>query len=341
MDSSELHPEKCSSPREKQKTVARLSSRAPSAAGLPCRVKITLPQELKASMPPTIWGRVLSATPVIMTVVATMLAGLASSEMTRAQYDRSLAAQQQSKAGDQWGFFQAKRLRSAIQSGTLDAVRVTASTDQVDAAAMRAYAAGLPNAAPILSALDLLLAGRLPEQAAPPVPPPAVRAALDAIENDSPDLNERLRAAPPAEVAAAVRAARDHARDFDNLLNPVVTGGDALGDALEAAGPTQQALRRDFTLLRLRYSSLRYDAEARLNQAVAALYEVQVRQSNLSAERHRVRSQRFFYGMLGAQAAVIIATFAMAARQRSLLWSLAAAAGLGALLFAGYVFLFL
>ena len=32
----------------------------------------------------------------------TLLAGLASSEMTRAQYDRSFAAELQSKAGDQW-----------------------------------------------------------------------------------------------------------------------------------------------------------------------------------------------------------------------------------------------
>jgi hypothetical protein len=45
--------------------------------------------------------------------------------------------------------------------------------------------------------------------------------------------------------------------------------------------------------------------------------------------------------MLGAQAAVIIATFAMAARKRNLLWSLAATAGLGALSFAAYVFLYL
>ena len=49
-------------------------------------------------MPQTTWGRILLATPVVMTVVATLLAGLASSEMTRAQYNRSLAAQQQAKA---------------------------------------------------------------------------------------------------------------------------------------------------------------------------------------------------------------------------------------------------
>ena len=89
----------------------------------------------------------------------------------------------------------------------------------------------------------------------------------------------------------------------------------------------------------MRYTSLRYEVEARLNQAIANLYELQVRQSNISAERHHDRSQRFFFGMLAAQLGVIVSTLAMAARQRNLLWSLAAAAGLGAVAFALYVFL--
>src|SRR5215467_1888970 len=82
--------------------------------------KITIPEELKTDLPQSRFGKILSATPVVMAVVATMLAGLASSAMTRAQYDRSLGAQQQSKAGDQWSFFQAKRMRGAIQHNTAD-----------------------------------------------------------------------------------------------------------------------------------------------------------------------------------------------------------------------------
>jgi hypothetical protein len=64
-----------------------------------------------------------------------------------------------------------------------------------------------------------------------------------------------------------------------------------------------------------------------------------VRKSNISAERHHKRSQRFFFGMLGAQLAVIMSTFAMAARKKNLLWSLAAIAGLLAVVFAVYVYL--
>ena len=54
--------------------------------------KVQLPESLKADVPQNRWGKVLTATPVVMTVIATLLAGLSSSEMTRAQYDRSLAA---------------------------------------------------------------------------------------------------------------------------------------------------------------------------------------------------------------------------------------------------------
>lgn len=86
---------------------------------------------------------------------------------------------------------------------------------------------------------------------------------------------------------------------------------------------------REFTDARLRFHSQRYDVEARLNQTVAQLFEMQVRASNLAAERHHRRSGRFFYGMLAAQLAVIVSTFA-----------LAAAAGALALAFTTYVLMF-
>ena len=75
-------------------------------------------------------------------------------------------------------------------------------------------------------------------------------------------------------------------------------------------------------------------------EALASLFEVQVRLGNIAAERHHLRSERFFYGMLGAQLAVIIATFAVAARKRNLLWSLGAAAGVFAVAFGAYVYLY-
>ena len=100
-----------------------------------------------------------------------------------------------------------------------------------------------------------------------------------------------------------------------------------------------KAAARDFVVARMRYHGARYDAEARLNQAIANLLELQVRKANISAERHHKRSGQFFFGMLAAQAAVIIATFAIAAQRRNFLWSVAAVAGIAAIVFAIYVYL--
>ena len=95
--------------------------------------KIQIPDELKKDLPPSQWGKILVATPIVMTVIATMLAGLASSEMTRAQYDRASAAQLQSKAGDQWSYYQAKKLRSAVAHNTLDLLAATSDVKPLDA----------------------------------------------------------------------------------------------------------------------------------------------------------------------------------------------------------------
>src|SRR5438067_13162521 len=100
-------------------------------------MKVIIPDELKKDMPQSGFGKILTATPVAMAVIATALAGLASSEMTRAQYDRSLAAQLQSKAGDQWGYFQAKKLRGALQHNTLDLLRSTAQVRPLDEARLQ------------------------------------------------------------------------------------------------------------------------------------------------------------------------------------------------------------
>src|SRR5271166_135361 len=100
-------------------------------------MEVKIPDQLKADMPLGTFGKILAATPVVMAVVATLLAGLASSEMTKAQYDRSLGAQEQSKAGDQWSFFQAKHVQSALQQHTLDLLRAGAEIHPLNPATLR------------------------------------------------------------------------------------------------------------------------------------------------------------------------------------------------------------
>ncbi|HWQ92956.1 MAG TPA: DUF4337 family protein [Clostridia bacterium] len=320
-------------------------------------MKVEIPEALKADVPLSTWGKVLTSTPVIMTVLATLLAGLASSEMTKAQYERALAAQQQSKAGDQWNFFQAKRLRGAIYRNTLDLLQSSGELRGVDGAAFvqiagqgatgEALRAAL-NSDAGLRALECLQKGQAPEL--PPAfdIPPELEAGIRAIEDTAPEgeIRGMLSGVSDATVVSTLKAARERANRYDKTTGPLNGVIDQMDKALVSVnqagtgGREVKELTRDFTAARLRYSASRYEAEARLNQAVAGFFEVQVRKSNHSAERHHARSQRFFFGMLAAQMAVIVATLAIAARQRNLLWSIAAAAGVLALALGFYVYLF-
>jgi hypothetical protein len=278
-------------------------------------MKVTIPEELKKDIPQTGWGKILSATPVIMTVIATLLAGLASSEMTRAQYDRSLGAQLQSKAGDQWGYFQAKKMRSAMQRNSLELLQATTDVHPLENPALE----------------------KIPSVAAPALDA-SLKSALVAVAAERPEaeIAANLKTVDDKVLVAALQAARDQARDFDSALAPANQAIAQLEKSLPAG---DKSAARDLVAARMRFSSARYDAEAALNQNIGYLLELQVRKANLSADRHHRRSQKFFFGMLAAQAGVIISTFAMAARKRNLLWTLAATAGIAAVAFAIYVYL--
>ena len=100
-----------------------------------------------------------------------------------------------------------------------------------------------------------------------------------------------------------------------------------------------EELNTIFKAARADYNARRYLQDARYNQRGALLYEVRVHMDGVASDRHRSRSQHFFYGMLCAQAGVAIASMALAARLKSLLWGLAGFAGLIALVFSSYVYL--
>ena len=302
-------------------------------------MKAAIPENLKAELPQTTWGKVLGMTPIIMTVIATLLAGIASSEMTHAQYDRSLAAQLQSRAGDQWGYFQAKKLRGSLQQNTLELLSATLAVPALDARTFQIALEKL-HAPAADDTLAALVKTQLP--AVPPGPgiAPNVQAALDALTALKPEaeLNALLHQVTDADLDAAMTVAKDQAQAFDAAVKPVSTNLDHLAKMLGQPG-VDRGWVQSFTAAHLRFGAAMYDNQARLNQVIGYLFELQVRKSNTSAERHHQRSGRFFYGMLAAQMGVVISTFAIAARQKNLLWSLAAAAGLLAVSFSAWVFL--
>jgi hypothetical protein len=341
--------------------------------------------------PKSTWDTIITSTPVVMAVLATILAGLSASEGSQAQYYRSMSAQKQAKASDQWGFFQAKKQRSTNSALTVkilqnlgdisplsaDSVAVTADhlIAQVDAgsklnseetAALQAQIA--QRAGEARDAVQILIAP-LPAAPALAITDASVRQAFEALKKDQGD------ATPPALLASvreaalheALRAAEQNVHDNDVALGPMTGAVEKLRDSLDGLAILAGAVRRattqpssqsaagaldrrspgdirqlagDFTAAELRFDAARHDREAKLNQQIAYLYEIAVRKSSWQADRHLTRSHYFFYGMLAAQAAVTIATLSLAVRERSWMWSVAAAIGLMAVSYAGYVYVF-
>lgn len=291
--------------------------------------------------PKTLVGKILASTPVVMTVVATLLAGLSNSEMTRAQYDRSMAAQQQSKVGDQWSFFQAKRLRSSTLRASMEVLLANSDAGPIQVADLKKFAE-LPEAA-----VTALTRGEIPAQPEPSRPPEKVLTAMGVVEENTSEASvvSALRLITAEEVDAAIQVWQNASRAQDGALTPFNATLEKVERALQAAaGEKREGARqtlRDFTAARFRVDAARYDSEARFNRVIASLSELKVRLSNISAERHHIRSQRFFFGMLGAQLAVILATFGMAVQHRNLLWGFAATIGALAMAFGIYVYLWL
>lgn len=104
----------------------------------------------------------------------------------------------------------------------------------------------------------------------------------------------------PAALTAALADAKNAANAFDNATQPINKDSDRLDNELMKG---DKSVFRSFSAARLRYSAGRYDREARLNQSIAGIYELQVRQNNVSAEHHHRRSKNFFFGMLAAAGA--------------------------------------
>jgi Domain of unknown function (DUF4337) len=388
-----------------------------------------------AKQPKNTWETVFTLTPVILTLLATVLAGLSSSEMIQAQYYRSMAAQNQSKAGDQWGFFQAKRIRSTIAGRLLDQKPGIAGPIEIDEfragaqrladrfEALEERARRLKAVVPAGGALDrasekllhaangsvaeakrevsdlvsvlgraetktafaFLGSTRLPEAETESWHNADIEAALKATSERRPETEvaSLLLTIGAGTLRDAVDIAETNARKFENAAKAVdrtLEGVDAVTKKLRgsahalhrAAGgveaaasdlpsdtqsePVRQAVANlvradqavqrslddlsDYLDAREDYTARRNEREARYNQSTAGLYELQVQESSLTSERHRKRSKNFFYGMLCAQAGVAIASISLAARHKSALWGTAGAAGLTALVFSIYIYLY-
>ncbi len=337
----------------------------------------TPPESAKA-----IGEKALAAVPVVLTVMATILAGLSSSEMTQSMYFRSLAAQNQSKAGSQWAFFQAKRMRgTTMESGgdliraladppPLDAVRLRADLERIEAAARRANGQGLLDAVgrlkqiiarpSVRDSLRYISGTDLPAVAENRTNDEQIQSLAKAIEarQTEAQTEKQVLEISTAKIEQALEQSEGNSAAFDNVCKPITddmrtlekavadiaaearrlrTAGEEKAAADEAAAIVKdmaaglRAAKQDFT-------ARRYAKEAAYNQESADLYEIMVRRTGAESDRHRERSRNFFYAMLCAQAGVTVAAFALARSRKSWFWAVAGMAGVIAVSFGAYVY---
>jgi Domain of unknown function (DUF4337) len=335
----------------------------------------TEPAQPLVPAPRGVWGMILTATPVALTALATAFAGLSSSEMTQAMYHRSLAAQHQSRAGDQWAFFQAKRIRGNGLESSGELLQVLAHPEPFD---LRTVARDVNQVYALIDAanksnkkesegsrpvLDQVKSADLtvPHVESRPLAEPAARQAYEAVaaiakrqpESDTAALVAKLS---PETIDEAIRLAEDDADQLDKACEPanetvrqlkgvIQRVGSSVRPLRGKTGPAAEAVTQfdkldaSFRAAAMDYEARRYRQEAAFNRRAAEAYEVRVRRSGIESDRHRERSKRFFYSMLLAQVGATVSALALARAQRSLLWLLAALAGVVAVSFTAYVYL--
>jgi Domain of unknown function (DUF4337) len=307
------------------------------------------------------WQKVITSTPVVMAVLSTLLAGLSNSELNTAQYFRAIAAQDQSKAGDQWSFFQAKKMRSAGDSNTGELlVAVGQASAEFSPEMLKGLGAAASSATSqptieqlvsepkMQKAMEFLSGAPLPPVKTAFITDDALKTAYTALtkgesETIDPDIFQRVS---EKSVHDALLNAEEQALTisdvFDEPLKMIGKLKSEIGKLAGAADTTPAVRHASATLsaAAMRFQAAREAREAQANQVTAYLYEIQVHRAAIQSERHRIRSRYFFFGMLGVQAAVTIATIAIAAREKNALWSLSAGIGAMAVTYAGYVYLF-
>ena len=289
-----------------------------------------------------------AALPIGLTALATVFAGMSTSALQQAMYWKSQAAQDQSKATNQWSLAGFKVDRALVMQTAAAQLSVMAggkapeftpdstSPDQKTAvewlegkgpqevyrrgadAKRRENRVGLPDvSAPLQELLDLIRK-RAPEEDVARKAARIPKAEINKAINDAEAENEKIT---EDDWAPKVDAARK------------LVGGSRKKDVDPLKSAAAQAAL--FELERRRYRS-----EATLNQEIAVLYEARVRTSSAESDKHRNKSEILFIAMLVAQIGGVGASMALARKSKSALWLFASMIGLVALGVGAYGVLF-
>lgn len=284
-----------------------------------------------------------AALPVALTALATVFASLSNGALQEAMYWKSQAAQDQSKAANQWSLAGFKRDRALVMLAAVAQLRA-----QCGYAAPR-FALPPGAAGEAQKALGWLTdkgdAGGPPVVRLPEVGDPTIEELRAGIEGREPerDLLKRAARVPHAAINRALDDAEKFVERTDRDWDPVVRAAGALVRAqLEVppdAAPERRAAATAAQAAGFDLEERRYRLEARLNQGLAFLYEIRTRVSAAESDRHRQKSTVLSYAMLVAQVGAVASSLALARKQKSAMWLFAGVVGLISVGVGGYALL--
>lgn len=303
----------------------------------------------ESEKPKGLLGKFGAALPVGLTALATVFAGMSTGALQQAMYWKSQAAQDQSRAANQWSYAGFKRDRALVMQTSAAQLRAIAGY------ATPSFSSSLSQTKPKTSesntekkkesedvqakALEWLQDPKnFPESGLPEIGDEQIISLKKAIEAREPEA-ELLRLAAkikPDSINKAIDDAEKKSEQYDKEWSPVLGAASNIangGDKIDAATLTARKAA-DFDL-----EERRYRAESRLNQGIGFLYEIRVRMSTAESDRHRRKSQNFFIAMLAAQIGATISALALARKYMSVLWFFASIIGLVSLGIGAYVFL--
>ncbi len=310
------------------------------------------PSETKPEPPKGLFDKIGAALPVGLTALATVFAGMSTGALQQAMYWKSQAAQDQSRATNQWSYAGFKRDRALVMQTSAAQLRALAgyvqpnfSPSTLPAIKLKPEESNSEQKRKDLEETQAKALEWLQKRSVPPSPLPeitdekiiALQKAIDSREPET-ELVKLAAKVKHSSINKAIDDAEKRSEQYDKEWSPIMSAAAEIAshaDGSKADKDTRTARQANGYDLEER----RYRAESRLNQGIGYLYEIKVKVSSAESDKHRRKSEHFFYAMLAAQVGATVSALALARRTKNALWLFAAMIGLVSLGIGAYVFL--
>jgi hypothetical protein len=304
------------------------------------------PDEPKSDEPQSLFDKLGASLPIALTALATAFASMSNGALNLAMYWKSQAAQDQSRAANQWTLAGFKRDRALVMQAAAAQLRATSGY----AAAPFDKAVPPPKDATEVSTRkhaenQNLAHAWLTDRSNPPaVKLPEldeeIQSLRSAIKSRAPehDILKQASHTNMAKISKAIDDAEKANEQIDEEWTAVLRMAAELVRA-QAASPGDAKAAISATAAQAAGFELeerRYRAESRANQEISYLYEIRTKASTAESDKYRRKSDYLSYAMFVAQIGAVASSLALARKRKSLLWLLASLVGIAAIAVGGY-----